>query len=145
MPSALATLGRAESTVGSPSKRTSPAVDREVARQRLDQRRLAGAVVADQGDDLAGVDVEVGAVQGGHLAEPAGQPAGLEDRCGLGHGLLRVGREVFGPGARRSGDEDFHVTATDHSPLRLERREVAAADREIELIGASVPLSPSGR
>ena len=33
------------------------------ARQRLDQRRLAGAVVADHCEDLAGAQFEVGAVQ----------------------------------------------------------------------------------
>ena len=37
-------------------------VDVEVAGQGLDHRGLPGAVVADEGDDLAGVDVEVGIV-----------------------------------------------------------------------------------
>ena len=54
-------------------------VDSEVARQRLDQRRLARAVVADQGDDLTGVDVEVGSVEGRDVAELTGQPTSLED------------------------------------------------------------------
>ena len=53
-------------------------VDVQVAGERLDQRRLAGTVVADQGDDLTGVDVEVGLVQGLHPPEAAAQPAGLE-------------------------------------------------------------------
>ena len=38
------------------------------ARERLDQARLAGAVVPDHGEDLAGVEVEVGAVDRGHVA-----------------------------------------------------------------------------
>ena len=41
------------------------------ARERLDQRRLAGAVVADDGEDLARVELEVGAVDGGHVAVAA--------------------------------------------------------------------------
>ena len=53
-------------------------VDVEVAREGLDERRLPGAVVTDQGDDLAGVDVEVGLVEGLHPPEAAAQPAGLE-------------------------------------------------------------------
>ncbi len=39
---------------------------RHHADQRLHQRRLAHAVAADEGDDLAGLDLEVDAVQ--HLA-----------------------------------------------------------------------------
>ena len=51
-------------------------VDVEVAREGLDEGRLAGAVVADQGDDLAGVDVEVGPVEGLDAPEAAGQARG---------------------------------------------------------------------
>ena len=43
----------------------------EVARQRLDERRLAGTVVADQSDDLPGLDVEIGVVQRADVAEAA--------------------------------------------------------------------------
>src|SRR6185436_18641495 len=50
------------------------------ARQRLDQRRLAGAVVADDREDLAGVELEVGAVQRDDLAVALHQTARLEDR-----------------------------------------------------------------
>ena len=53
----------------------------ERARQRLDQRRLAGAVVADDREDLAGVELEVGAVQGDDVAEALDEPARLEDRA----------------------------------------------------------------
>ena len=51
----------------------------QVARQRLDHRRLPGAVVADQGDDLAGIDVEVRVVQGPDVTEAPGQAARFED------------------------------------------------------------------
>ena len=46
-------------------------VGRLVAGQDPHQRRLAGAVLADQADDLARVDVEVDAAQGGDAAEVA--------------------------------------------------------------------------
>ena len=45
-----------------------PLVRDRGAREHLDQARLAGAVVPDHGEDLAGIEVEVGAVDGGHVA-----------------------------------------------------------------------------
>jgi hypothetical protein len=39
------------------------------ARDDLDQRRLAGAVVADQADDLVGADLEVDVAERDHVAE----------------------------------------------------------------------------
>ena len=46
----------------------SPLVGGDGAGQHLDQRRLAGAVVAEQADDLALVDVEVDVVERLHAA-----------------------------------------------------------------------------
>ena len=50
--------------------------------QRLDQRRLAGAVVADHGEDLAGQQLEVGAVQRGDVAVALDQAARFQHRSG---------------------------------------------------------------
>src|SRR4029079_18411942 len=50
------------------------------AREHLDQARLAGAVVPDHGEDLAGIEVEVGAVDGGHVAVALVQAARRQDR-----------------------------------------------------------------
>ena len=63
------------------------------AGQDLDQRGLAGAVVADHGQDLAGQQLEIGAVQGRDVAEALDQAACLEHRCtwwlaSLGAGLI---------------------------------------------------------
>ena len=55
-------------------------VQRQVAREGLDQRRFAGAVVADQGDHLAGFDVEVGLVQRPDVSETSGETACFQDR-----------------------------------------------------------------
>src|SRR5919204_343233 len=52
------------------------------AREHLDQRRLAGAVLADQRVDLAAVEREVDAVQRPRAGERLAQPA---DRQDLGH------------------------------------------------------------
>ena len=51
-----------------PSNRTVPPDGPGDARYRLQQRRLAGAVRAEQGDDLALADVEVDAEQHLHVA-----------------------------------------------------------------------------
>ena len=48
--------------------------------QRLDQAGLAGAVVADHREDLAGIELEVAAVDGGHPAVPLDQALRLQDR-----------------------------------------------------------------
>src|SRR5207248_1049906 len=61
----------------------------ERARERLDQRRLAGPVVADDGDDLAGVEVEIGARERDDLAAALDEPARLEDRRRSAHARLR--------------------------------------------------------
>src|SRR5262249_9541844 len=54
------------------------------ARQRLDERRLAGAVVADDGEELAGAPLEVGAVERGDVAVALHQALGLHDGFRLG-------------------------------------------------------------
>ena len=44
--------------------------------------RLAGAVGPEEAEALAGRDVEVDPVDGGELAEPLGQAAGVDERRG---------------------------------------------------------------
>ena len=82
MPRRRASSGECSST-GWPSKRISPAVGLVHAGQRLDQRRLAGAVVADERDDLVGVDGEARAAQRADAAEALDDLLGFEQ--GLGH------------------------------------------------------------
>ena len=62
----------------------SPGVGRVGARQRVHQRRLAGAVAADETDDLARVEVDADAVDGVQAAEGDADVAQLHerDRCG---------------------------------------------------------------
>jgi hypothetical protein len=65
-------------------------VGHQRARQRLDQRGLARAVVADHREDLAGAQVEVGAVQRGDVAVALDQAARLHHEGGGGvHRALR--------------------------------------------------------
>jgi hypothetical protein len=56
------------------------------AREALDQRRLAGAVVAHDRCDLAGACRHRGAAQGGHAAEALDDPVEDERVGGCGHG-----------------------------------------------------------
>jgi hypothetical protein len=51
----------------------------------LDQRRLAGAVVADERHHLAGPDLEIDLVERLHRAEALRHAAKLEDRCRVRH------------------------------------------------------------
>src|SRR5690349_23241613 len=55
------------------------------AGQRLDQRRLAGAVVANHRQDLAWVEVEIRMVERGDAAEPLHEAAALQDRSWACH------------------------------------------------------------
>ena len=74
--------------------------------EALDQRGLAGAVVADQRGDLSGIDVEVDVVEDVHGAEALVELAGREDRFGHGVrpsrvvGTGRVRATVAGRGVR---------------------------------------------
>ncbi len=54
------------------------------ARDGVDEGRLAGAVGADQADQLAGLDVEVDVDDGVHATEGDGDAAGGEDGGGRG-------------------------------------------------------------
>ena len=58
-----ASLRPRSSSSGVPPQRTSPADELLQARDRARERRLAGAVGADDGDELARVDGQVGAVE----------------------------------------------------------------------------------
>ncbi len=57
-----------------------PGVDAVDARDALDQRRLAGAVVTDQSGHLAGIDRQVDVVQHLHRAETLVHPPQFQDR-----------------------------------------------------------------
>src|SRR5690606_37078724 len=66
-------------------KEHAPAARRHAARDDLHQRRLAGAVVAEQRHHLAGADAETDAAQRLDGAEPAGDALQLQEGCRLGH------------------------------------------------------------
>ncbi len=83
IPRSAAAVGLSRST-GDPSNRMSPRIESETAGQRLHHRRLAGTVVADQRNHLAGVDVEVGAVERPDVSEASRQRPRFQDwrlRC----------------------------------------------------------------
>jgi len=61
-----------------------PLVWYQRTRERLDQGRFPRPIVADDGEDLPGIELEIGAVQGGDLAIALDEPARLEDRFGCG-------------------------------------------------------------
>ena len=71
-----------------PSKRDRPRVGRVDAGDRLDERGLAGAVVADQRDDLAGLDLEV------HVAERLDRPEALAHPLQGENGCAPVGVQL---------------------------------------------------
>jgi hypothetical protein len=56
------------------------------AGQDLDQRRLAGPVLAEQRQNLAPVELEVDGVAGERAAEALGDPAKRQDRPGAARG-----------------------------------------------------------
>jgi hypothetical protein len=77
-----------------------------LARQHVDQRRLAGAVGADHRVHLARPQLERDAADGGEPAEAARQQVGTQQR--LSHGVLpairtgaRAGRSIHSAGRRR--------------------------------------------
>src|SRR6185312_3672280 len=77
------------------------------ARKRLDQRRLAGAVVAQQAVHFAGLDDQRNARQGDDGAKMLAQVVDLDQRAAP---ALRPGLVPRGNGLRRSGHPRSPVT-----------------------------------
>jgi hypothetical protein len=65
--------------------------------EHLDQRRLAGTVLAEQRVDLPRRDAKIDRVVGDQRAEALGQAAGLHDRHGVRRGLPPVSGHVMHP------------------------------------------------
>ena len=63
-----------------PRNTTRPAVRREDAVDEIEERRFAGAVGADEAEDLALVDGEAQTVHRLHAAEALAQAVDLEER-----------------------------------------------------------------
>ena len=78
MPSSRAARGLSIST-GSPSISIVPAVGAVVAGEDLEQRRLAGAVLAEQPVDRARLELEVDAVERDGAREPLRDRGHAED------------------------------------------------------------------
>ena len=75
-------IERAAEATSRPSKRMVPVGRRVEAGQDFHQRRLAGAVVADQPDSLGRADREIDAVEGDNGSESLGDFRQLEQRLG---------------------------------------------------------------
>ena len=67
-------------STGFPAKRISPLSAREDAGQDLDQRRFAGAVVAEQPQHFAFAEIEAHVLDGVHAAEGLHDVAKLDER-----------------------------------------------------------------
>ena len=67
-----------------PAEEVDPALARDVAPDRVEQRRLAGAVGPDEPDDLAGFGAELDGVDRDEPAEQHGEPGGRD------HAAVRV-------------------------------------------------------
>ena len=103
-----------------PSKTIVPVAGPRLAADRHHQRRLAGAVGADQGDDLALVDLEVDAAERDDLAVVGADAADGEERARLiRRDLLLDGRDLLVLDAEIGGD-DARVVA--HEARRRRRR-----------------------
>src|SRR5262249_7451334 len=86
-----------------PLKEGFPLVHRVNPRDALDQRRLAGAVVADESHDLAVTDLEVDVAERLNRAERLRDAAELEEWC-VGHPCDGWVAGVEAPGGRLHAD-----------------------------------------
>ena len=89
------------------------------AGERADERRLAGAVAADQADDLARVEVDADVVDGVDAAERDADVAHLDQRHALGcvrgrHGASAVMCRLPSTVIRVEADGDDEHDAGDH-------------------------------
>ena len=93
MPAASASCGDPKTT-GSPAQRISPGVRAVGPGEHLDQRRLAGTVLAEQAVHLARGDVEIDLVERTNPRELLDDAAHLQQRACV------VRLSMIGPGAR---------------------------------------------
>src|SRR3989344_701328 len=96
------------------------------ARQRLDETRLARAVVADHGQDFTGAQFKVGAVECSNLAVALDQALGLHDQrrvrcvCGVGHDQRTPLRESWSVAtARITRMPVTRIWYTDDTPISV--------------------------
>ena len=125
--------------------------------QHAQRRRLAGAVGAEEADDLPGLDVEVDADDGVDLllalAEGAGEPAGVDHAASIAHGTDRS--RASSPGTRLSAGRSpvavahgrpLHGVGCGRAPggLPVRGRRTVAAGRA-DGGGAAAPQRPEHR
>ena len=65
-----------------------PLVGLQRSRECFDERRLAGAVVADDREDLSRVQLEIGPIQGDDVSVAFDDPARFKDRPRCTHAAL---------------------------------------------------------
>src|SRR5919204_1788683 len=82
-----ARIARAVELGGPPAHHDGAAIRAQRAGEDLDQGRLAGAVIADEGYDLARIDLEVDPFQRPDVAEAFRDAVCLEDGCALFDGF----------------------------------------------------------
>ena len=92
--------------------RSRPACGRTRPRMERSQDGLAGAGRADDGQDLAAVDVEVEILQDGRPAEPDGQAAHPDDRFALPSAPSEIDRAV--EDGEDAVDDDHHEDRLHH-------------------------------
>ena len=104
------------------------------AGDRLDQRRLAGAVVADDGQDFARTEIEIGMVEGDDAAVALDQAARVEDglpcvahaEIFLIHWSMATATMISTPTAKschcRSRPDEREAVAEDADDQRAEQR-----------------------
>ena len=117
----------------------SPRVGRAQALEDLDGRRLAGAVRAEQAEDLAAGDLEVDAVDGDEVAVALGQAADADHRIVGERGHLTCRR-----GDRLHAARWCQTSAKDAQPATLSGVVEPAGPVDVERDRRSVPRSSSG-
>ena len=133
---------------GLPSIRISPSSGSVDAGQDLDQRRLAGAVVADQADRLAAADVEADALQRVDARIPFMQVA--DSMIGVGHAQVStlIAGALAQPGIGDDG-EDGQEADGELEPVGVDLAEHQAVvddadqERADDARRSTVPMPPA--
>ena len=129
MPRAMASATPAKRT-GWPSSRTSPASGVD-AGEDLHQRGLAGPVLADDGQHLAGGDAQRHAVERQHAGELLARRRGLRGGAAGVHGCAQLLRPSRRLGRFRPGEADG-IAAPAAGSLLARQLEVLAEGRHVE-------------
>ena len=122
----------AAASIASPSKRTAPPCDRQLAGQHVEGRGLAGAIGADHAEDAGALDRQRQACRGSAPRPPSHRRRRAAS-CAAPSRWARAGASIARHGLRRSAPPALERCEDADQPLRVQQHDDDEDDRDRRL------------